>query len=73
MFARKHKVQMCVNDPWPFVKLTVAHLSHLVPIYCRFTAGLKGTADFVERIAVVAHDLASLRHVAEFLGELKQR
>ena len=34
---------------------------------------LKGAAHFVERVAVVAHDPAGLRYVAELLGELKQR
>jgi hypothetical protein len=34
---------------------------------------LKGAADLVKGIAVVAHDLAGLGHVAEFLGQLQQR
>lgn len=36
-------------------------------------AGLEGALDIVERIAVLAHQLASLGHVAEFLGQLQQR
>jgi hypothetical protein len=36
-------------------------------------AHLKGALDLVERVAVVAHDLAGLREVSEFFGELQQR
>ncbi len=34
---------------------------------------LKGAAYFVECVAVVAHDPAGLRYVAELLRQLKQR
>lgn len=35
-------------------------------------AGLEGTLDLVERVAVVAHQLAGLGHIAEFFGQLQQ-
>jgi len=35
-------------------------------------ADLEGPAHLVEGVAVVAHDLAGLRHVAELLGRLQQ-
>ena len=37
------------------------------------SAGLEGALDLVERVTVVAHDLARLGDVAEFLGQLQQR
>jgi hypothetical protein len=33
---------------------------------------LEGAADLVERVAVVAHDLAGLAGVVQFLGKLQQ-
>lgn len=33
-------------------------------------ANLKGTADFVEGVALVAHDVARKGEIAEFVGEL---
>jgi hypothetical protein len=36
-------------------------------------AHLEGAADFVEGVAVVAHDLAGASDVAEFIGQLQQR
>lgn len=35
-------------------------------------AGLEGPADLVERVPVVAHDLAGAGHVARFIGQLQQ-
>jgi hypothetical protein len=34
---------------------------------------LEGAAHLVERVAVIAHELAGLGHVAELLGQLQQR
>jgi len=39
---------------------------------CSDAADLKGPPDLVEGVAVVAHQLAGLRYVAEFLGQLQQ-
>ena len=36
-------------------------------------SGLKGAAHPIERLAVVAHDIAGLRYTAEFFDELKQQ
>lgn len=36
-------------------------------------AHLEGATDLVERVAVVAHDLAGAGDVAEFIGQLQQR
>lgn len=37
------------------------------------TGGLEGALDLVERVAVIAHELACPGDVAEFLGQLQQR
>lgn len=39
----------------------------------RDAADLEGATNLVKGIAVIAHDLAGLRHVAELLGQLQQR
>jgi len=37
------------------------------------TADLKSAANLVEGVAMIAHDVAGSRHVAELLGEFEQR